>query len=437
MKALMEANERNFILGGAMSNVLTESNQMATVGEFYSTDSVQEGLQDLSRLSHPIQTTHFSSSNDLLVDAKWLHQKRHRRLLLSSALDTHSSAYSRTYDSSSLPSNDTHEGMKLFIQRETEGVSQATDGPLSAMGNGSNSTSPEQAARSDLYGHTFDSSKGAPFKACTQHDVLWCSHPQVLSEYMHAATKFLNGMSGFLNGPFVKTNRSQDMIWRSHQEVPNMVLVPSFLIQNSANQSQGASRVEHGKTKPRMRARRGQATDPHSIAERIRRERITERIRLLQELVPNTNKADRAIMLDEIIEYVKFLVVQVKVLSMNKLVNDSLILQSITFPQAKDTKAAEEMKGEASSASGESLLAMEEYVAARLMTNDVGAALRFLQDKGLCLVPISYVHSRRTNIDASLSATTQLCPSISVNTPLSSPQLSPSQSSSPITAGSK
>ncbi|KAH7438966.1 hypothetical protein KP509_04G038900 [Ceratopteris richardii] len=216
-----------------------------------------------------------------------------------------------------------------------------------------------------------------------------------------------------------------------------MVLVPSFLIQNSANQSQGASRVEHGKTKPRMRARRGQATDPHSIAERIRRERITERIRLLQELVPNTNKADRAIMLDEIIEYVKFLVVQVKVLSMNKLVNDSLILQSITFPQAKDTKAAEEMKGEASSASGESLLAMEEYVAARLMTNDVGAALRFLQDKGLCLVPISYVHSRRTNIDASLSATTQLCPSISVNTPLSSPQLSPSQSSSPITAGSK
>ncbi|KAH7438965.1 hypothetical protein KP509_04G038900 [Ceratopteris richardii] len=397
MKALMEANERNFILGGAMSNVLTESNQMATVGEFYSTDSVQEGLQDLSRLSHPIQTTHFSSSNDLLVDAKWLHQKRHRRLLLSSALDTHSSAYSRTYDSSSLPSNDTHEGMKLFIQRETEGVSQATDGPLSAMGNGSNSTSPEQAARSDLYGHTFDSSKGAPFKACTQHDVLWCSHPQV----------------------------------------PNMVLVPSFLIQNSANQSQGASRVEHGKTKPRMRARRGQATDPHSIAERIRRERITERIRLLQELVPNTNKADRAIMLDEIIEYVKFLVVQVKVLSMNKLVNDSLILQSITFPQAKDTKAAEEMKGEASSASGESLLAMEEYVAARLMTNDVGAALRFLQDKGLCLVPISYVHSRRTNIDASLSATTQLCPSISVNTPLSSPQLSPSQSSSPITAGSK
>ncbi|PKI67233.1 hypothetical protein CRG98_012374, partial [Punica granatum] len=42
--------------------------------------------------------------------------------------------------------------------------------------------------------------------------------------------------------------------------------------------------------RPRVRARRGQATDPHSIAERLRRERIAERIRALQELVPSVNK---------------------------------------------------------------------------------------------------------------------------------------------------
>nr|XP_051189117.1 bHLH transcription factor RHL1-like isoform X4 [Lolium perenne] len=40
----------------------------------------------------------------------------------------------------------------------------------------------------------------------------------------------------------------------------------------------------------RVRARRGQATDPHSIAERLRRERIAERMKALQELVPNANK---------------------------------------------------------------------------------------------------------------------------------------------------
>uniref|UniRef100_A0ACD5XS25 Uncharacterized protein n=1 Tax=Avena sativa TaxID=4498 RepID=A0ACD5XS25_AVESA len=69
----------------------------------------------------------------------------------------------------------------------------------------------------------------------------------------------------------------------------------------------------------RVRARRGQATDPHSIAERLRRERIAERMKALQELVPNANKADKASMLDEIIDYVKFLQLQVKVLSMSRL----------------------------------------------------------------------------------------------------------------------
>ncbi|PIA45795.1 hypothetical protein AQUCO_01600200v1 [Aquilegia coerulea] len=62
----------------------------------------------------------------------------------------------------------------------------------------------------------------------------------------------------------------------------------------------------------RVRARRGQATDPHSIAERLRRERIAERMKGLQELVPNANKTDKASMLDEIIDYVKFLQLQVK-----------------------------------------------------------------------------------------------------------------------------
>ncbi|KAK9293021.1 hypothetical protein L1049_021005 [Liquidambar formosana] len=71
--------------------------------------------------------------------------------------------------------------------------------------------------------------------------------------------------------------------------------------------------------RPRARARRGQATDPHSIAERLRRERIAERMRALQDLVPVANKADRAAMLDEIVDYVKFLRLQVKVLSMSRL----------------------------------------------------------------------------------------------------------------------
>ncbi|KAK4493348.1 hypothetical protein RD792_017761, partial [Penstemon davidsonii] len=66
-----------------------------------------------------------------------------------------------------------------------------------------------------------------------------------------------------------------------------------------------------------VRARRGQATDSHSLAERVRREKISERMKLLQDLVPNCNKVTgKALMLDEIINYVQSLQHQVEFLSM-------------------------------------------------------------------------------------------------------------------------
>lgn len=66
-----------------------------------------------------------------------------------------------------------------------------------------------------------------------------------------------------------------------------------------------------------VRARRGQATDSHSLAERVRREKISERMRFLQDLVPGCNKiTGKAGMLDEIINYVQSLQRQVEFLSM-------------------------------------------------------------------------------------------------------------------------
>ncbi|KAL3510976.1 hypothetical protein ACH5RR_030377 [Cinchona calisaya] len=96
-----------------------------------------------------------------------------------------------------------------------------------------------------------------------------------------------------------------------------------------------------------VRARRGQATNSHSLAERVRREKISERMKFLQDLVPGCSKVTgKAVMLDEIINYVQSLQRQVEFLSMKlAAVNPRLdfniegllakdVLQSRAFPSS-------------------------------------------------------------------------------------------------------
>ncbi|XXG48639.1 hypothetical protein AAC387_Pa02g3030 [Persea americana] len=65
----------------------------------------------------------------------------------------------------------------------------------------------------------------------------------------------------------------------------------------------------------KIRAKRGCATHPRSIAERVRRTRISERMRKLQELVPNMDKqTNTADMLDLAVEYIKKLQSEAKTL---------------------------------------------------------------------------------------------------------------------------
>ncbi|XP_020582483.1 transcription factor bHLH66-like [Phalaenopsis equestris] len=142
--------------------------------------------------------------------------------------------------------------------------------------------------------------------------------------------------------------------------------------------------------KPRVRARRGQATDPHSIAERLRREKIAERMKNLQELVPNSNKTDKASMLDEIIDYVKFLQLQVKVLSMSRLGAAGAVVPLITDAQAEDTGSLHlsPISQGADTLESQDSLAFEQEVV-KLMESSVTTAMQYLQNKGLCLMPIA------------------------------------------------
>lgn len=163
--------------------------------------------------------------------------------------------------------------------------------------------------------------------------------------------------------------------------------------QHPHSQPQGAAVVVGGTAKPRTRARRGQATDPHSIAERLRRERIADRMKSLQELVPNSNKADKALMLDDIIEYVRFLQLQAKVFSMSRLGGTGAIAPLVADVSAEGQRSLEAAKlpgmGGATGASQDYNMAVTEEEVAKLMEADMGSAMRLLQAKGLCLMPIS------------------------------------------------
>ncbi|KAI3673093.1 hypothetical protein L6452_39205 [Arctium lappa] len=80
---------------------------------------------------------------------------------------------------------------------------------------------------------------------------------------------------------------------------------------NLSQEANGSALNSNWKT----RASRGAATDPQSLYARKRRERINERLKILQNLVPNGTKVDISTMLEEAVHYVKFLQLQIKLLS--------------------------------------------------------------------------------------------------------------------------
>nr|GEW47263.1 transcription factor PIF3-like isoform X1 [Tanacetum cinerariifolium] len=75
-------------------------------------------------------------------------------------------------------------------------------------------------------------------------------------------------------------------------------------------------------------SKRSRAAEVHNLSERRRRDRINEKMRALQELIPNCNKVDKASMLDEAIEYLKTLQLQVQIMSMGS----GLCMPPMMFP---------------------------------------------------------------------------------------------------------
>ncbi|XP_062214411.1 transcription factor PHYTOCHROME INTERACTING FACTOR-LIKE 13-like isoform X2 [Phragmites australis] len=88
---------------------------------------------------------------------------------------------------------------------------------------------------------------------------------------------------------------------------------------DSGSQSEDAECEATEETKSSRRygsKRRTRTAEVHNLSERRRRDRINEKMRALQELIPHCNKTDKASILDETIEYLKSLQMQIQIMWM-------------------------------------------------------------------------------------------------------------------------
>ncbi|KAI3521808.1 hypothetical protein L1887_11282 [Cichorium endivia] len=118
--------------------------------------------------------------------------------------------------------------------------------------------------------------------------------------------------SGTINS---KDNDTTMMTWPS-SDSPNQSLKSKNTDDDSACQYGSENQEEEcrteGETVRSQSSRRSRAAAIHNQSERRRRERINQKMKALQKLVPNANKTDKASMLDEVIDYLKKLQAQVQ-----------------------------------------------------------------------------------------------------------------------------
>nr|GFB11557.1 hypothetical protein [Tanacetum cinerariifolium] len=108
-----------------------------------------------------------------------------------------------------------------------------------------------------------------------------------------------------------------------------------------------------------------------------------------RELVPSCNKTDKATTLDEILDYVKLLRTQVKVLSMNRLGGAGAVAQLVSDVSLQSVEGDGNENRYNQLAWDNWLNDDTEREVVKLMEEDVGAAMQFLQSKALCIMPIS------------------------------------------------
>ncbi|XP_057519913.1 transcription factor PIF7-like isoform X1 [Amaranthus tricolor] len=127
------------------------------------------------------------------------------------------------------------------------------------------------------------------------------------------------------NTPFCKDNNKENstndttmMTWASFESPRSFTRTKTTTDEDSAchgSENQDEERDTKGETGRSYTTRKGRAAAVHNQSERRRRDRINQKMKALQKLVPNANKTDKASMLDEVIEYLKQLQAQIQMMT--------------------------------------------------------------------------------------------------------------------------
>uniref|UniRef100_R7W090 Transcription factor bHLH83 n=1 Tax=Aegilops tauschii TaxID=37682 RepID=R7W090_AEGTA len=124
-----------------------------------------------------------------------------------------------------------------------------------------------------------------------------------MADHQHGAAKF-----GFMNPG------SADVVPEIQESSIKQPAKSAQKRASSGGEAQAAAKKQCGGGR-KSKAKVVPTKDPQSAVAKVRRERISERLKVLQDLVPNGTKVDMVTMLEKAITYVKFLQLQVKVLA--------------------------------------------------------------------------------------------------------------------------
>ncbi|XP_022775750.1 transcription factor PIF7-like [Durio zibethinus] len=118
-----------------------------------------------------------------------------------------------------------------------------------------------------------------------------------------------------------RDNDTTLMTWASHESPQSMKTktTDEDSACHNGSETRDEDRETGGETGRSHSTRRSRAAAIHNLSERRRRDRINQKMKTLQKLVPNASKTDKASMLDEVIEYLKQLQAQVQMMSMRSM----------------------------------------------------------------------------------------------------------------------